>query len=111
MLSLAYLRYLPALGSMSIKYRSDDKSFLSPAFDVSVEGFDDDEQPDSGGADLMAVVVRILQEATIGCCFANEAALIYYGAHRMMLAGIPLLDRKEAAKADTTTGLNTLRWR
>nr|POF17012.1 hypothetical protein CFP56_57828 [Quercus suber] len=67
---------------------TDRKSFISPAFDVSVQGFDDDEQPESSGADLMTVVVRVLQEAAIKCCFASEAALIYYGAHRMMLVSV-----------------------
>lgn len=62
----------------------DDEVPLAVCFDESVQGFPSDVEPDSLGADLMATVVSLLRQADIPCCFAREAALIYYGALRNM---------------------------
>lgn len=62
----------------------DDEVPLAVCFDESVQGLPSDIEPDSLGADLMATVVNLLRQADIPCCFAREAALIYYGALRNM---------------------------
>lgn len=62
----------------------DEEVPLAVCFDESVQGLPSDIEPDSLGADLMATVVSLLRQADIPCCFAREAALIYYGALRNM---------------------------
>lgn len=64
------------------------KTHAAVPFDESVNGFKDDVSPPASGADLMAVVVHAVEAAGITCCFASEGALVYYGAHRMMLVGL-----------------------
>lgn len=57
---------------------------LSPSTDESVIGFLDDKQPRRSGVQEMLEVTKLLNEADIPCCMVAEAALIYYGAGRMM---------------------------
>ncbi|SMQ47809.1 unnamed protein product [Zymoseptoria tritici ST99CH_3D7] len=40
----------------------------------------------------MAIVVCLLRKAQVRCCFVGEAALIYYGAHRIMTDWILCID-------------------
>lgn len=63
-------------------------AYEAVAFDVSVQGYIDDEQPVMSGASLMAAAIQGLQRAQIRSCFAGTSALVYYGAHRIMLVCI-----------------------
>ena len=53
-------------------------------FDESVIGFPSDIRPSGQGVKEMLEVISILEDASIPCCVVAEAALIYFGAGRMM---------------------------
>lgn len=57
---------------------------ISPMTDESGIGFRDDKQPIGRGVQEMLEITKLLNEADIPCCMVGEAALIYYGAGRLM---------------------------
>ncbi|CAD6569953.1 MAG: hypothetical protein ASARMPRED_003330 [Alectoria sarmentosa] len=57
---------------------------MPACFDESVIGFPSDIRPSRHGVKEMLEVISILEDASIPCCVVAEAALIYFGAGRMM---------------------------
>lgn len=81
-----------ALKEMLVPEGDMDKEF-SPLTDESVVGFFDDKQPLRHGVQEMHEVTKLLSEADISCCMVTEAALIYYGAGRLMNVSVDLPPR------------------
>lgn len=63
-------------------------------FDESVIGFAGDIRPARQGVKEMLEVVSILKDIHIPCCAIAEAALIYFGAARLMDVSTPYLRGK-----------------
>lgn len=53
-------------------------------FDESVIGFPSDIRPGRQGVKEMLEVISILKDTEVPCCAIAEAALIYFGAARLM---------------------------
>lgn len=62
----------------------DPNVLASVLSDKSVQGYSTDKYPECNGAGEIKEIVGIFRDAGIPCCLVAEAALIYYGARRVM---------------------------
>lgn len=68
---------------------SDSKIFVSPLNSESVQGCPADKTPDRNGVSEIKKVTDCLRAAGTSCCLVGEAALIYYGARRVLHVHVP----------------------